>query len=128
MPLNRVAADFYSNGPSRLQAFLPFRLAAWIDRFLAAGIAIGSAALTLFRILPAMISLPFRRRIKQSFSDLQALERSAAAGTDHVTLLEQLNNIDRATADIKAPLRSLESQWMELRQYLHDMRDRLNGS
>ena len=125
MPLNRAASDFYENGPSKLQKFLPFRLAAWVDRFLAAAVAIASAALTIFRIVPALISLPFKMKIKRGYSELHALEKSAASGTDSKTLLDEWARVDQSTGAIKVPMHSLESQWLELRQYLHDMRDRL---
>ena len=48
-----MADNFYTNGPSKLQKFLPFRLATWINRFLVAAVAIGSAAVTIFKLLPA---------------------------------------------------------------------------
>lgn len=127
LPLNRAASIFYTEGPSKLHQFLPFRLAAWIDRFLAAGVAIASAAVTLFNIAPALISMPFKRRIKQEFAALQDLERSAAKGTDKETLLEELDKIDQATDSMKPPFRSTEPKWLELRQYIHDMRDRLQA-
>ena len=125
LPLNRAAENFYTNGPSKLQKFMPFRLAAWVNRFLAAGVAIASAAVTLFRIVPALISLPFKLKIKRGYSELHALEKSAASGTDSKTLLDEWRKVDQSTGAIKVPMRSLEPQWLELRQYLHDMHDRL---
>jgi TRAP-type uncharacterized transport system substrate-binding protein len=125
LPLNRAADDFYTKGPSKLQKFLPFRLAAWVERFLTAAVAIASAAVTIFRIVPALISLPFKMKIKRAYSELHALEKSAASGTDQKTLLEGWAKVDESTGTIKVPMRSLEPQWLELRQYLHDMRDRL---
>ncbi|NHZ73256.1 MAG: hypothetical protein GWP16_02150 [Nitrospirae bacterium] len=127
LPLNRAADNFYTKGPPKLMKYLPFRPAAWINRFMAAAVAIASAAVTVFRILPALISLPFRLRIRRGFGELQALERSAAAGTDKKTLLGELAKVDRFTASIKVPIRRLEPQWIELRQFLHDMRDRLES-
>ena len=60
LPLSRAADNFYTDGPPKLQKYLPFRLATWVDRFLAALVAIASAAITIFNIIPALISLPFR--------------------------------------------------------------------
>jgi TRAP-type uncharacterized transport system substrate-binding protein len=127
LPLNRAADNFYTNGPSKLMKVLPFRLAAWVNRFLAAAVALATAAVSLFKIIPGLVSLPFRMKIKRGFGDLQALERSAAAGTDKKTLLDELARVDESTAGIRPPMRSLVSQWLELRQYLHDMRDRLDS-
>ena len=127
LPLNRAADNFYTNGPPKLMKYLPFRLAAWINRFLTAAVAIASAAITIFRILPALISLPFKLGMRRGFSELQALERSAAAGTDKKTVLAELDQLDRSTASIKVPIHRFDPQWIELRQFVHDMRDRLES-
>ena len=127
LPLNRAAENFYTNGPPALQKYMSFRMAAWINRFLAAAVAMASAAVTLFRLIPALISFPFRRKIKMGFSDLRALERSAAEGSDKQSLLKAWAKVDASSAAIGVPLRTLEPQWLELRQYLHDMRDRLEA-
>ena len=125
LPLSRAADNFYTDGPPRLQKYLPFRLATWVDRFLAALVAIASAAITIFNIIPALISLPFRLRIRRGYIDLRALEGSAAAGADKKSILDELARVDRSTAAIRVPLHSLDIQWIELRQFVHDMRDRL---
>ena len=127
LPLKRAADDFYVNGPPNLQKFLPFRLAGWINRFFAAAAAIASAAIAIFNIVPALISLPFRLSLRRGYDELQVIERSAATGTDNKALLDELAKVDRSTAAIATPLHSLEPQWLELRQYLHDMRDRLDA-
>ena len=125
LPLSRAADNFYTNGPSKLQKFLPFRLATLINRFLVAAVAIGSAAITIFKLLPALITLPFRLRMRHGYSELRALEKSAAAGADQKTLLAELAKLDQWTASIRLPIHKVDSQWIELRQFLHDMRDRL---
>jgi TRAP-type uncharacterized transport system substrate-binding protein len=127
LSLNRAADNFYTNGPPKLMKYLPFRPAAWISRFLTAVAAIASAAITIFKILPALISLPFKLEIRRGFNALQTLERSAAAGMDRKTLLAELDKVDRSTASIKVPIRRFEPVWIELRQFVHDMRDRLES-
>jgi len=127
LPLSRAADNFYTDGPPTLQKYLPFRLATWLDRFLAALVAIASAAVTIFKIIPALVSLPFRLRMRRGYIDLQELVRSAIAGTDKGSLLKELARLDQSTAAIRVPLHSLEVQWIELRQFVHDMRDRLEA-
>jgi hypothetical protein len=127
LPLNRAAASFYTDGPSKLQRYLPFRLATWLDRFLGALVAIASAAITIFKIVPALISLPFRLRMRRGYIDLQALERAATTGADKKSLLDELTRVDRSTASISVPIHNLDIQWIELRQFVHDMRDRLEA-
>lgn len=127
LPLKLAAENFYTNGPPKLQKFLPFRLAALINRFLAAAAAIASAGVTIFKLIPALVGLPFRLSVRRGYDELRKIELSAAAGTDKKTLLDQWASVERSTASIKVPLRSLETPWLELRQYLHDMRDRLES-
>ena len=43
------------------------------------------------------------------------------------TLLAELDQVDRTTAMIKAPICRFEPQWIELRQFVNDMRDRLES-
>ena len=52
---------------------------------------------------------------------------TAAVGTDKKAVLAELAKVDRSTAAIEVPLRNLEIVWLEMRQYLHDMRDRLEA-
>jgi hypothetical protein len=127
LPLNRAADNFYTNGPSKLQNFLPFRLATWVNRFLMAVVALASAAAAIFKLVPVLIGLPFKRSLRRSYGELDAIERSAAAGAGKKTLMDELAKVDQSTAAISVPLRSLQVEWLELRQYLHDMRDRLQA-
>jgi hypothetical protein len=128
MPINRAAEKYYTEGPPRLQKILPFRLATWIDRIVAALVAVATAAIAIFRVVPALVSLPFRLKIRAAYGELEAIERAAAAGGDRTALLKQLAEQDRATADVKVPMKNLQTQWFELRQYVHDMRDRLQAT
>jgi TRAP-type uncharacterized transport system substrate-binding protein len=127
LPLSWAADNFYTNGPQKLQKVLPFRLATLINRFLTAVVAFASAAIGIFKIVPAIISLPFKRGVRRSYRELDAIERSAATGTDKKTLLDELAQVDQSTAAIATPLPKLRITWFELRQYIHDMRDRLEA-
>jgi len=127
LPLSWAADNFYTNGPPRLQKVLPFRLATLINRFLTAIVAFASAAVAIFKVVPALISLPFKRGVRRSYRELDAIERSAATGTDKKTLLDELAQVDQSTAAIATPLPKLRITWFELRQYIHDMRDRLEA-
>jgi hypothetical protein len=128
MPLNRAAESYYTEGPPSLQKYLPFRLATWIDRLLVAIVAIASGAVAIFKVIPGLLGLPFQLEVRKAYMDLDDIERAAAAGVDHETLLERLAEQDRITADVKLPMQKYATQWLELRQYLHDMRDRLQGA
>jgi hypothetical protein len=128
LPLNRAARKFYTDGPPKLQKYLPFRVATWIDRFLTAGVAFASAAVTILKIIPVLIALPFKLKVRRSYSELDEIERAAAAKAEPGPLLERLDTLDQSTAAIKVPLSGLQTEWLELRQYLHDVGDRVSAS
>ena len=128
LPLNRAARKFYTDGPPKLQKYLPFRVATWIDRFLTAGVAFASAAVTIIKIIPVLIALPFKLKVRRSYSELDEIERAAAAKAEPGPLLERLDTLDQSTAAIKVPLSGLQTEWLELRQFLHDVGDRVSAS
>ena len=68
-----------------------------------------------------------RGREVEPEEDVNPRISSAAAGTDKKTLLNDLAKVDQFTASLKVPLRNLDTTWLELRQYLHDMRDRVKA-
>ena len=127
LPLNRAADNFYTNGPPKLMKYLPFRL------------PLGSIA---------SWQQPWRSPPPQSPSS-KSCQRSSACpsnwGSGGVstscrrsrdrrpqapTRRHFWTNSLRSTApppSIKVPIRRFEPQWIELRQFVHDMRDRLES-
>jgi len=58
---------------------------------------------------------------------IAAIERSLSSVPDREALLAELDELDRVTAELRVPMRSLVPPWFELRQNLHDLRDRLES-
>jgi hypothetical protein len=57
---------------------------------------------------------------------LEKLEKQRAAGEPDEAVLAELDEILRESAEFKVPL-NLKPAYFELRQEMHDMRDRLTG-
>jgi hypothetical protein len=43
-------------------------------------------------------------------------------------MLAELDDVDKSTADIRIYLRSTIASWLEMRQFLHDLRERIGGA
>ncbi len=127
MPLSGAAKHYYTDGPSALREYLPFRLATLVDRFLLVAVAIASAAVGLFSILPRLLSLPFKVKVGRAYRRLAEVEKSMSTGADRDALRAELAELDRETAEIRVPMRSLMATWFDLRQFTHDMRDRFEA-
>jgi hypothetical protein len=105
---------------------LPFRLATIVDRFLGFAAAVGGALLAIYGVLPRLFGMRFQISANGYWRRLEELEKQHAAGEEKGPILAELDEILRGSADLKVPL-NLKSAYLELRQEMHDMRDRLVG-
>jgi len=126
LPLGEAADHYYTNGPSQLRRVLPFRLATIVDRFLYFAAAVGGAALAVFGLLPRLMGLRFQIAANGYWRRLEKLEKRRAGGEDRDAVLAELDEILSESAPLKIPL-NLKPAYFELRQEMHDMRDRLEG-
>ena len=127
LPLSRSAVRYYERGPSPLWRVLPFRLATLVDRFMWVAASVASAALALFGLLPKLLSFPYKRASLALYQRLEKVEKSLGPGADKVTLLAELDDIDRISATLRVP-KSLRPDYLGLRQDIHDVRSRVNES
>ena len=125
--LNSSAARYYESGPPLLRKFLPFQLATWIDRFIMLMVAFGSIAIALFSILPRIVEMHLDRQLQAAYRRMEEIEKQFIAGGDRDALLAELDDVDKSTAETRIYLRSTVSSWLEMRQFLHDLRDRISA-
>ena len=83
-----------------------------------------SLAFGLFKLLPNQMQARFKLQSQRFYKRLAELEKAAAEGEDRAAVLGRLDAIDRESAAIGVP-RPCLTLFLELRQYLHDMRERL---
>jgi len=124
LPLSEAADHYYTSGPSQLRRVLPFRLATIVDRFLYFAAAVGGAALAVFGLLPRLLGMRFQIAANGYWRRLEKLEKRRAAGEAREVIREGLDEIISESAPLKVPL-NLKPAYFELRQEMHDMRDRL---
>jgi hypothetical protein len=124
--LSSSASRYYESGPPFLRKYLPFQLATWIDRFIMVVVAFGSVAIALFSIVPRLIAMHLDRQLQAAYRRMEEVEKERVAGTsDPAALLARLDEVDEETRHIRVYLRSGIASWMETRQYLHDLRERV---
>lgn len=123
--LSASAARFYQSGPPLLRKVLPFRLATWIDRFIMVVVAFGSIIFALFSIIPRLIEMHLHRQLQVAYRRMENVEKRFAAGGNPEPLLAELDEIDESTSETRIHLRSTISSWLELRQFLYDLRERI---
>lgn len=127
IPLNLSADRYYKEGPPMLRKVLPFQWATWIDRFLMVLVGFGSAAVALFSVIPKLIELSFNRNLETVYRQIEAIEKSLNGDYDRDTVLSELDALERQSADFKILMRSMIAPYMEMRQNLHDLRERVAG-
>ncbi|MBW2419377.1 MAG: ABC transporter substrate-binding protein [Deltaproteobacteria bacterium] len=124
LPLSPAARRYYQQGPSRMRQVLPFWLATAINRFTVVVVPMLTVAFGLFKLLPIVIQARFKIQSLGFYKRLTLLEKAAAEGEDLAGILTRLDDIDRESAAIAVP-RPCLTPFLELRQYIHDMRERL---
>ena len=126
LPMSHAATRFYEEGPSRMRQLLPPWAATLADRFALFVLPVLSAAWILFKSIPAAMGIRFRMRTLGLYRKLEAIEQDFARQPDRERQLEELAEIDRDCASWRVPRMKLDA-YFELRQAIHDLRERLSG-
>jgi TRAP-type uncharacterized transport system substrate-binding protein len=125
LPLSPAAVRFYEEGPSPLRKYLPFWLATIISRFGLIVAQVGTVALLVLKLPPSLLRIRFTMKQAGIYRQMEELEKSFAGGLDRDVVAADLDGIDRQAAELKSPRMKL-SEYMELRQNIHDLRERLD--
>lgn len=80
----------------------------------------------LLKVLPLVFKIWFNLQMQRRMIQLGNIEKRHAAGDDRSELLGDLNSVDRATAKLFVP-RAGAHDYVDFRQFLHDMRERVEG-
>jgi hypothetical protein len=124
--MSHAATRFYEEGPSRMRQVLPPWAATLVDRFALFVLPVLSVAWILFKSIPAAMGIRFRMRTLGLYRKLESIEQDFARQPDRERQLEELAVIDRDCASWRVPRMKLDA-YFELRQAIHDLRERLDG-
>lgn len=127
LPLKHAACRYYEQGEVGLSKFLPHTIVRRLNHIGFVVLPLLTIVLLLVKILPALLRTVVSIRLTKGFKRLESLEKETASGGDREETLDKLNQLDRDTATMFVP-RSKVQDYVDFRQFIHDMRDRLANS
>ena len=114
-PMAPAARDFYKNGPSFLNRYLPFWMVAHVQRLLAVLLAAGVIVYPLFNFAPKLYQWFLKDRMRKLYRRLRVVEQELQAeltAPQVASLQADLENVSRAArilpkrnSDLFFPLR-----------------------
>ena len=107
-------------GPSFLYRYLPFWVAAFVERTIVVVVPLLVVLVPIFRLLPDFLRWRVRSRIYRWYGQLAEVERDVATRRDQPPIAEwlrQLDRIERAAKEIHTPM-SYASEAYTLREHI----------
>ena len=126
LPLSAEAERYYDKGPSGLRKYLPFWLATWVDRLIIYVVPILVVASSVFKGIPVLIQMRARLALRGFYTRIQRIENSPDQQANRDAYLAELDAIENATREIHIPQMHI-AHYFEFRQYIHDLRSRLEA-
>jgi TRAP transporter TAXI family solute receptor len=127
LPLKPAARRYYEQGEKGLSKFLPYKVTRWLNHLGFVVLPLLALTVVLVKIVPLILKIRISIKLTGFFKRLEEVEKSHATGGDRPTLLAELDALDRASSTIFVPRSSLPN-YIDFRQFLHDMRERVAGS
>jgi TRAP-type uncharacterized transport system substrate-binding protein len=107
VPVSRVAREFYKSGRPFLQRYMPFWLAALVERVLIVLVPLFGLMVPLVRMAPSIYGWRIRRRVLGLYRELRVLEHevdASAAGSVSLEFKERLEKLERRAHEVKLPV------------------------
>jgi TRAP-type uncharacterized transport system substrate-binding protein len=98
-PMAQRALDFYKDGPSFLNRYLPFWMTSYAKRTLAVLVAVFAITIPLFNLAPKLYMWFVRQFVTKTYRRLRIIEKTLQTGLTAPQVVElqaDLENIDRA--------------------------------
>ena len=124
LPMNPDAVAYYKGGPRGLRKYLPFWAATLIDYLINLGLPIVVVLSTVFKGIPVYLEWKLKLELMRFWKRLAVIENQPERDLDEC--LAMLASIESESAQLRVPRVHLPS-YFELRQEIHDMRDRLKA-
>jgi TRAP-type uncharacterized transport system substrate-binding protein len=128
-PMAPAAVDYYRNGPSFLNRYVPFWITNSAQRILAVLVAVFGVILPLARFLPHIRGWFVRQRFENWYSELQTLEAAATATPSEerrAELIADLLRIEGTICATRLP-RDYTAQRYSLRGHIDMVRRKINA-
>ena len=127
LPLSEEAQRFYKSGRPVLQAYLPFWLAALVERFLVVFVPALVLMYPAFALLPRAYDWLMQSRILRLYDEMKAIERDLASGNEpRGALSARLERLYQSASELQLPAKYASMQYT-LRMHLDLVRDRISA-
>ena len=126
-PISQGARDFYRNGPSFLNRYLPFWMTNYAQRFLAVLVAVIAIVVPVFNYAPKLFLWLIRDRVRRLYRRLRMVDKALLSEPDAAkmeALHAELENIARAANIV--PMHSSDL-FFELRAHIDRTRRHLTS-
>jgi TRAP-type uncharacterized transport system substrate-binding protein len=126
-PLSDIAERFYKSGRPFLLDYLPFGMAAYIDRIILILVPAVVVLIPLLRIIPSLYFWWNRRKLYKCYEDLKNLEIEIVEDSRPGRMMDYQKTLDRIEAfvnEIRVPL-ALFKEVYTLEEHVDLVRDRL---
>jgi TRAP transporter TAXI family solute receptor len=126
-PMAESARDFYKNGPSFLQRYMPFWVTSYVRKILAVLVTVLAIAVPVFSYAPKLYLWILRRHILKLYRELRVVETGLAPGLSAAQLADcqaNLEKIERASSIL--PMRHSDL-FFSLRTHIDLTRARLRA-
>ncbi len=127
LPLDPAARRYFKQGETGLSKFLPYNVTRYLNYLGFFVIPLLTAVVVLLKLVPAGLRMWGNFRLRKLFKQLETVEKGHAAGQETSKLIADLDRIDEASAAIFVPLSTVQD-YIDFRQFLHDMRERIQAS
>ena len=127
LPLSEEAQRFYKSGRPVLQAYLPFWMAALVERFLVVFLPALVLLYPAFRLVPQGYDWLMQSRIRRLYDEMKSIERELAAGQEPPAALKaKLDGLTQKASELQLPVKYASMQYT-LRMHLDLVRDRISA-
>ena len=125
LPLSEEAQRFYKSGRPVLQAYLPFWMAALVERFLVVFVPALVLLYPAFKLLPQGYDWLMQSKIRRLYDEMKAIERDLASGGEARDALDaRLDRLYQSASELQLPVKYASMQYT-LRMHLDLVRDRI---
>ena len=127
LPLSEEAQRFYKSGRPVLQAYLPFWMAALVERFLVVFVPVLVLLYPALNLLPRAYDWLMQSRIWRLYDEMKSIERELALGEGRDVLNARLDRLYQSASGLQLPVKYASMQYT-LRMHLDIVRARIAAS
>jgi hypothetical protein len=125
LPLSDEAQRFYKSGRPVLQAYLPFWMAAMVERFLVVFVPVLVLLYPALKLLPQAYDWLMQSKILRLYDEMRLIERDlASGGVEPPALSARLDRLYQSASELQLPAKYASMQYT-LRSHLDLVRARI---